>query len=136
MHVFFTFVITNLKQHLLYFKIICKLLCNKYLQVPTEGKPMSNQKASGRCWIFACLNAMRCSVMPSLQCDELEFSQNYLFFWDKVGAYLHYTVCPKIFILHIFINYLLFVNMVSQNNVHSIVRKYPKISFLKIYQRY
>ncbi|XP_052716298.1 bleomycin hydrolase-like [Crassostrea angulata] len=53
-------------------------------KVPTEGKPMSNQKASGRCWIFACLNAMRCSVMPSLQCDELEFSQNYLFFWDKL----------------------------------------------------
>lgn len=94
---------------------------------------MSNQKASGRCWIFACLNAMRCSVMPSLQCNELEFSQNYLFFWDKVDAYLHYTVCPKIFIPHIFINYLIFINMVSQNNVHLIVLKNPKISFLKIY---
>ncbi|XP_048751935.2 bleomycin hydrolase-like [Ostrea edulis] len=53
-------------------------------KVPTEGKPMTNQKASGRCWIFACMNAMRCSVMQLFKCDELEFSQNYLYFWDKL----------------------------------------------------
>nr|XP_022337813.1 bleomycin hydrolase-like [Crassostrea virginica] len=53
-------------------------------KVPTECKPMTNQKASGRCWIFACLNAMRCSSLSQFDCDDFEFSQNYLYFWDKL----------------------------------------------------
>ena len=28
--------------------------------VPDEGKPITNQKSSGRCWIFAVLNSIRC----------------------------------------------------------------------------
>lgn len=27
--------------------------------VPDEGKPVTNQKSSGRCWIFALLNTIR-----------------------------------------------------------------------------
>lgn len=53
-------------------------------KVETEGKPMTNQKSSGRCWIFACMNCMRVPVMKKLEIDEFELSQNYLFFWDKV----------------------------------------------------
>ncbi|CAN7985454.1 unnamed protein product, partial [Ixodes hexagonus] len=52
-------------------------------KVDIEGKPVTNQKVSGRCWIFACLNAMRVPMMRHLQLEELEFSQAYLFFWDK-----------------------------------------------------
>ncbi|KAI5268624.1 bleomycin hydrolase [Manis pentadactyla] len=52
--------------------------------VPQEGKPVTNQKSSGRCWIFSCLNVMRLPFMRKLNIEEFEFSQSYLFFWDKV----------------------------------------------------
>ncbi|XP_071945104.1 bleomycin hydrolase-like [Antedon mediterranea] len=49
-----------------------------------EVKPVTNQKATGRCWIFACLNAMRIPYMKQIQLEDFEFSQTYLFFWDKI----------------------------------------------------
>ncbi|XP_070591538.1 bleomycin hydrolase [Erythrolamprus reginae] len=52
--------------------------------VPAEGKPVTNQKNSGRCWIFSCLNVMRLPLMKKLNIEEFEFSQSYLFFWDKI----------------------------------------------------
>uniref|UniRef100_A0A8C5CB56 Bleomycin hydrolase n=1 Tax=Gadus morhua TaxID=8049 RepID=A0A8C5CB56_GADMO len=52
--------------------------------IPTEGKPVTNQKNSGRCWIFSCLNVMRLPFMKKFNIEEFEFSQSYLFFWDKV----------------------------------------------------
>ena len=55
-----------------------------YVQVEAEGKPVTNQKSSGRCWIFACLNIMRLPFVKHLNMEEFEFSQTYLFFWDKV----------------------------------------------------
>ena len=30
-------------------------------RVPDEGKPVTNQRSSGRCWIFAILNSIRYS---------------------------------------------------------------------------
>lgn len=53
-------------------------------KVESEGKPVTNQKNSGRCWLFAALNCMRIPLMKSLNIDEFEFSQAYLFFWDKI----------------------------------------------------
>ncbi|TKC45618.1 hypothetical protein EI555_013926 [Monodon monoceros] len=52
--------------------------------VHLEGKAVTNQKNSGRCWIFPCLNVMRLPFMRKLNIEEFEFSQSYLFFWDKV----------------------------------------------------
>ncbi|XP_066455685.1 bleomycin hydrolase [Eleutherodactylus coqui] len=52
--------------------------------IPAEGKPVSNQKNSGRCWIFSCLNVMRLPFVKKFNLEEFEFSQSYLFFWDKV----------------------------------------------------
>uniref|UniRef100_K7FHZ1 Bleomycin hydrolase n=1 Tax=Pelodiscus sinensis TaxID=13735 RepID=K7FHZ1_PELSI len=52
--------------------------------LPAEGKPVTNQKKSGRCWIFSCLNVMRLPVMKKFNIEEFEFSQAYLFFWDKI----------------------------------------------------
>ncbi len=49
-----------------------------------EAKPVTNQRSSGRCWLFACLNAMRIPFMKENNLDDFEFSQGYLFFWDKV----------------------------------------------------
>jgi len=53
-------------------------------KVETEGKPVTNQKNSGRCWIFALLNAIRMPFMKQYNLDEFEFSQSHLFFWDKI----------------------------------------------------
>lgn len=53
-------------------------------KVENEGKPVTNQKNSGRCWIFAALNVMRLPFMKQLNIDDFEFSQGYLFFWDKI----------------------------------------------------
>ncbi|XP_077508874.1 bleomycin hydrolase [Amblyomma americanum] len=53
-------------------------------KVDVEGRPPTNQKVTGQCWLFACLNAIRVPVMRHLQLEELEFSTAYLFFWDKI----------------------------------------------------
>ncbi|MGH9043262.1 MAG: aminopeptidase C [Acidimicrobiales bacterium] len=44
----------------------------------------TNQKKSGRCWMFAGLNLLRAGAMQQLNTTEFEFSQNYLLFWDKL----------------------------------------------------
>lgn len=53
-------------------------------KVETEGKPVTNQKNSGRCWLFATLNVIRLPFMKHLNIEDFEFSQGYLFFWDKI----------------------------------------------------
>ncbi|KAK3576138.1 hypothetical protein CHS0354_043105 [Potamilus streckersoni] len=54
------------------------------LKIENEGKPITDQKFSGRCWIFACLNIMRVPFMKQYKMEEFEFSQAYLFYWDKI----------------------------------------------------
>jgi bleomycin hydrolase len=45
----------------------------------------SNQKSSGRCWIFAALNMLRRSLIEEKKLPEsFEFSQSYVFFYDKL----------------------------------------------------
>ncbi|XP_055382237.1 bleomycin hydrolase isoform X2 [Condylostylus longicornis] len=53
-------------------------------KVENEGKPITHQKSSGRCWLFAALNCIRIPFMKKYNLDEFEFSQSYLFFWDKI----------------------------------------------------
>lgn len=53
-------------------------------KVESEGKPVTNQKSSGRCWIFATLNTIRIPFMKAHNLEEFEFSQAYLFYWDKI----------------------------------------------------
>ena len=45
---------------------------------------VTNQKRSGRCWMFAGLNLLRVDAMKKMNLKEFEFSQNYTFFWDKL----------------------------------------------------
>ncbi|KAA0201972.1 hypothetical protein HAZT_HAZT007251, partial [Hyalella azteca] len=52
--------------------------------VEAECKPVTNQRVTGRCWIFAALNAIRIPFCKSLGLEEFEFSQAYIFFWDKL----------------------------------------------------
>ncbi len=44
---------------------------------------VTNQKKTGRCWMFAGLNLFRVGAMRQMALKEFEFSQNYTFFWDK-----------------------------------------------------
>jgi len=44
---------------------------------------VTNQKKSGRCWMFAALNLFRAGVMKRLNVKKFEFSQNFTLFWDK-----------------------------------------------------
>lgn len=44
---------------------------------------VTNQRRSGRCWLFAALNLLRVGAMKKMNLKEFEFSQNYMFFWDK-----------------------------------------------------
>ena len=44
---------------------------------------VTNQKASGRCWLFATLNLFRPGTMNKLNVKEFEFSQAHIHFWDK-----------------------------------------------------
>lgn len=45
---------------------------------------ITNQKYSGRCWLFACLNIIRIPMIKKYKLENFEFSENYLFFYDKL----------------------------------------------------
>ena len=45
--------------------------------------PVTNQKQSGRCWIFAGLNVLRELIAKKHNLKSFELSQNYTAFWDK-----------------------------------------------------
>ena len=49
-------------------------------RVKTEG--ITNQKSSGRCWLFTGLNVLRAKMIVKHDLKEFEFSQNYLSFYD------------------------------------------------------
>ncbi len=52
--------------------------------VQLETGKITNQKSSGRCWMFAALNTMRVDIMRKLNLDTFELSQNYTLFYDKL----------------------------------------------------
>ena len=51
-------------------------------EVKTKG--ITDQKSSGRCWLFTGLNVMRASVIERFDLGPFTFSQNYLFFYDQL----------------------------------------------------
>lgn len=62
--------------------------CQKYDPVynvsVTPKLRVTNQRSSGRCWLFAALNVMRRPVCAKYNLANFEFSQSHLFFWDKL----------------------------------------------------
>jgi bleomycin hydrolase len=48
-----------------------------------ETPAITNQKQSGRCWMFAGLNTLRLAVRSRCNLADFELSQAYLMFWDK-----------------------------------------------------
>jgi bleomycin hydrolase len=51
---------------------------------------ITNQKQSGRCWMFAALNVMRLEIMKTLNLETFELSQAYPFFFDKLEKTNHF----------------------------------------------
>ncbi|MDE6537920.1 MAG: C1 family peptidase [Muribaculaceae bacterium] len=47
-----------------------------------KSKGITNQKSSGRCWLFTGLNTLRSQMMEEHNLPSLELSQNYNFFYD------------------------------------------------------
>ena len=52
------------------------------INIKTLG--VANQKASGRCWIFAATNVLREIIAKELQLEEFELSQSYIAFYDRL----------------------------------------------------
>ena len=55
----------------------------------TPKYSITDQKSSGRCWLFATINTIRIVAGKNLDVEpkDLEFSQTYLYFWDKLERY-------------------------------------------------
>ena len=51
-------------------------------EVKTVGR--TDQKSSGRCWLFTGLNVLRAKMIQEHDLKEFTFSQNYLFFYDQL----------------------------------------------------
>lgn len=51
-------------------------------KVPSRG--ITDQKSSGRCWLFTGLNVLRSQMMLQNDLDELHLSQAYNFFYDQL----------------------------------------------------
>lgn len=45
---------------------------------------ITDQQQSGRCWLFTGLNVLRAQMMAKYGLDEMEFSENYCFFYDQL----------------------------------------------------
>lgn len=64
----------------------------------TKKGEITNQKRSGRCWMFSALNVLRVGTMEKLNVETFEFSQAYLQFYDKLekaNTFLHYVIETK-----------------------------------------
>ena len=62
---------------------VAKMTKSFTYQVQPQGA-ITNQKQSGRCWMFAALNVMRFEVMQRWNLETFEFSQSYPLFYDKL----------------------------------------------------
>lgn len=57
---------------------------NTYFSNSVPSKGITDQKSSGRCWLFTGLNVLRSKVINRMGLQELEFSQIYCFFYDQL----------------------------------------------------
>lgn len=53
-----------------------------FFKYRVQVKGITDQKSSGRCWMFTSMNVLRPSIMDKYNLATFDFSHNYLFFWD------------------------------------------------------
>ena len=55
-----------------------------WFSVETKQQSITDQKSSGRCWMFSGLNVLRSNFAQRTDSLSVELSQDYLFFWDQL----------------------------------------------------
>ncbi|GAB5056634.1 aminopeptidase C [Companilactobacillus alimentarius] len=61
-----------------------KTKLNPSFNIVVDTGKVSNQKQSGRCWLFAALNTLRTEFALRNNLKDFELSQNYLSFYDRL----------------------------------------------------
>lgn len=56
---------------------------DKYISDRVITKGITDQKSSGRCWLYTGLNVIRAEVIDKYEMESFELSQTYPFFWDQ-----------------------------------------------------
>lgn len=112
---------------------------NKYSVQDNLGifLPASDQKSSGRCWIFAFLNILRIRTISHYNLHpSFSFSPSYLYFWDqyeKSQYFLEQISNKSHYSLEHFDNYVIFHKMISDggtwNMIQNIVNKYGVVPY-------
>ena len=57
-------------------------MCDTHFSHRVKTKGITDQKSSGRCWLFTGLNVLRAKMIDKHDLREMEFSQNYCSFYD------------------------------------------------------
>ena len=55
-----------------------------YFNIETKKQSITNQKSSGRCWMFSGMNVLRANFAKRTDSLKVTFSQDYLFFYDQL----------------------------------------------------
>ena len=55
-----------------------------YFSVETKKQSITDQKSSGRCWMFSGMNVLRANFAKRTDSLTVSLSQDYLFFWDQL----------------------------------------------------
>ncbi|WP_298454257.1 aminopeptidase C [uncultured Prevotella sp.] len=55
-----------------------------YFSVETKSQNITDQKQSGRCWMFSGFNVLRSNFANRTDSLRVDLSQDYLFFWDQL----------------------------------------------------
>ena len=55
-----------------------------HFSIKVSSKGITDQKSSGRCWLFTGLNVMRAKAIAKHNLGSFEFSQTYPFFFDQL----------------------------------------------------
>jgi bleomycin hydrolase len=72
----------DIKELALNRELIGKIDYHFAYRIKTDG--ITDQKSSGRCWLFTGLNVIRPRIIEQYDLKDFEFSQNYLFFYDQL----------------------------------------------------
>ena len=57
---------------------------DKHFDIEIKNTGITDQKSSGRCWLFTGLNVLRGRAMKKLGTKDFVLSQCYLFFYDQL----------------------------------------------------
>ena len=57
-------------------------MCDTHFSHRVKTRGITDQKSSGRCWLFTGLNVLRAKMIDKYELSEMEFSQNYCSFYD------------------------------------------------------